>query len=122
MRISDWSSDVCSSDLTKYRSISGAMEGDRVMTPAPIGHRAAARHAPSARDRPTDTNRYSWYGCAPDRSTGWAIAARHRRRHDTSAARSEERRVGKAGVSTCRSRWSPYHKKKKNKQKKQKKI
>src|SRR3546814_14698224 len=26
--------------------------------------------------------------------------------------RSEERRVGKAGVSTCRSRWSPYHSKK----------
>src|SRR3546814_13484017 len=26
--------------------------------------------------------------------------------------RSEERRVGKACVSTCRSRWSPYHKKK----------
>src|SRR3546814_12120100 len=24
-------------------------------------------------------------------------------------ARSEERRVGKACVSTCRSRWSPYH-------------
>src|SRR3546814_20027566 len=29
--------------------------------------------------------------------------------------RSEERRVGKECVSTCRSRWSPYHKKKKNK-------
>src|SRR3546814_14816788 len=29
--------------------------------------------------------------------------------------RSEERRVGKECVSTCRSRWSPYHKKK-NKQ------
>src|SRR3546814_16401742 len=29
---------------------------------------------------------------------------------DASAAtRSEERRVGKACVSTCRSRWSPYH-------------
>src|SRR3546814_11272901 len=28
-------------------------------------------------------------------------------------ARSEERRVGKACVSTCRSRWSPYHYKKK---------
>src|SRR3546814_20778211 len=27
--------------------------------------------------------------------------------------RSEERRVGKECVSTCRSRWSPYHKKKK---------
>src|SRR3546814_16412016 len=29
------------------------------------------------------------------------------------ADRSEERRVGKGCVSTCRSRWSPYHKKKK---------
>src|SRR3546814_16920296 len=28
--------------------------------------------------------------------------------------RSEERRVGKEGVSTCKSRWSPYHDKKKN--------
>src|SRR3546814_12208567 len=28
-------------------------------------------------------------------------------------ARSEERRVGKECVSTCRSRWSPYHTKKK---------
>ena len=26
-----------------------------------------------------------------------------------SLARSEERRVGKECVSTCRSRWSPYH-------------
>ena len=26
-----------------------------------------------------------------------------------SAYRSEERRVGKECVSTCRSRWSPYH-------------
>src|SRR3546814_16868925 len=30
------------------------------------------------------------------------------------AVRSEERRVGKECVSTCRSRWSPYHIKKKN--------
>src|SRR3546814_18600430 len=28
--------------------------------------------------------------------------------------RSEERRVGKECVSTCRSRWSPYHSKKTN--------
>src|SRR3546814_15662213 len=28
--------------------------------------------------------------------------------------RSEERRVGKECVSTCRSRWGPYHSKKKN--------
>src|SRR6056297_242522 len=32
-------------------------------------------------------------------------------------SRSEERRVGKEGVSTCRSRWSPYHEKKKRKKK-----
>src|SRR3546814_16594613 len=31
--------------------------------------------------------------------------------------RSDERRVGKEGVSTCRSRWSPYHSQKKNKKK-----
>src|SRR3546814_18329605 len=29
--------------------------------------------------------------------------------------RSDERRVGKEGVSTCRSRWSPYHSKKNKK-------
>src|SRR3546814_13714260 len=33
------------------------------------------------------------------------------------AGRSEERRVGKACVSTCRSRWSTYHYKKKTKNK-----
>src|SRR3546814_8204117 len=30
-------------------------------------------------------------------------------RDDDDRARSEERRVGKECVSTCRSRWSPYH-------------
>src|SRR3546814_14713955 len=39
--------------------------------------------------------------------------ARHAQQH----ARSEERRAGKEGVSTCRSRWSPYHYKKKNNKK-----
>src|SRR3546814_16842878 len=40
----------------------------------------------------------------------------------SASERSEERRVGKECVSTCRSRWSPYHKKKKNnKQKKMEK-
>src|SRR3546814_14717233 len=35
---------------------------------------------------------------------------------DAYVVRSEERRVGKECVSTCSSRWSPYHKKKKKKQ------
>src|SRR3546814_9299676 len=60
MRISDWSSDVCSSDLG-YRPF-------RTLTQR------------RTRDRPG--------------------IIRHR---------SEERRVGKECVSTCRSRWSPYH-------------
>src|SRR3546814_18839949 len=34
--------------------------------------------------------------------------------HVCHGARSEERRVGKECVSTCRSRWAPYHYKKKN--------
>src|SRR3546814_14005893 len=35
----------------------------------------------------------------------------------TTSRRSEERRVGKECVSTCRSRWSPYHSKKTQKRK-----
>src|SRR3546814_17514967 len=39
---------------------------------------------------------------------------RHRQgRRRPGQCRSEARRVGKEGVSTCKSRWSPYHKKKK---------
>src|SRR3546814_11573930 len=35
--------------------------------------------------------------------------------YDKPGGRSEERRVGKECVSTCRSRWSPYHEKQKKK-------
>src|SRR3546814_6668506 len=35
--------------------------------------------------------------------------APRKRNQGTAAQRSEERRVGKECVSTCRSRWSPYH-------------
>src|SRR3546814_20605985 len=44
-------------------------------------------------------------GNAPD-ATGYLL---------TLSPRSEERRVGKECVSTCRSRWSPYHEKKNKK-------
>src|SRR3546814_15156735 len=37
-------------------------------------------------------------------------------RHDELQTSSEERRVGKECVSTCRSRWSPYHSNKKTSQ------
>src|SRR3546814_943439 len=65
MRISDWSSDVCSSDLPlAWPILASALMG---MVPA--------------LQMPLSVLGY----------------------------RSEERRVGKECVSTCRSRWSPYH-------------
>src|SRR3546814_14458953 len=48
------------------------------------------------------------------RSRGRGFRRRHCRRRRR-PGRSEERRVGKECVSTCRSRWSPYNSKKKQK-------
>src|SRR3546814_11709408 len=87
MRISDWSSDVCSSDLDLGR-LDIAQERD-TPSPQPCEMR---RRAPAAAQI-----------IAADR----AIALLGQLR----PPRSEERRVGKACVSTCRSRWSPYHQK-----------
>src|SRR3546814_4440317 len=88
MRISDWSSDVCSSDL------SGCAGRDRVLErPRPSPPRAAAVH-PHRRG-------LDGKSALPVNMLGVTdhVASR----------RSEERRVGKECVSTCRSRWSPYH-------------
>src|SRR3546814_9782799 len=66
MRISDWSSDVCSSDLRRKAVRRGRWGSRSVETALRIP---------------------------------WVCLV----------TRSEERRVGKECVSTCRSRWSPYH-------------
>src|SRR3546814_2422072 len=70
---------------------------------------------------PASTTRSSWPvpACCGLVSThafvrGWMrrSGCRHPRRvrlRSSPATRSEERRVGKECVSTCRSRWSPYH-------------
>src|SRR3546814_14914841 len=81
MRISDWSSDVCSSDLT-----GGCWHGGTV-------------HVSLGCCRGQNPFSTPTLECL--------CFCRHR---------SEERRVGKECVSTCRSRWSPYHSKKHNKQ------
>src|SRR3546814_7678325 len=95
MRISDWSSDVCSSDLIW------------------------------GQDRPRATRRkigMAWFRfwsavLVPElvyeveKAGGGVIlaaAARHRQQLPAQL-RSEERRVGKECVSTCSSRWSQYH-------------
>src|SRR3546814_18446338 len=100
MRISDWSSDVCSSDLDDLhrarRDDVGEAAGDRVVDEAaverePVVLRIAGDHAVGA-DR-------AGIGVVPSR-VGEEGAGR---------TRSEERRVGKAWGSTCRTRWWPTH-------------
>src|SRR3546814_7908508 len=82
MRISDWSSDVCSSDL---------------------GGGGRAGHGSSAN---RSRRRFPRRICAVPADFPWTDMAEM---NDAFVYRSEERRVGKECVSTCRSRWSPYH-------------
>src|SRR3546814_2957523 len=82
LRISDWSSDVCSSDLLRLENV-----GLR------FGHfQALQDFSLSVRPGHYAVNGYVKLDLMPRLQ-----------------ARSEERRVGKECVSTCRSRWSPYH-------------
>src|SRR3546814_3769241 len=81
MRISDWSSDVCSSDLLPAPAGAGPGRGGEMNALAT----GTIRHFLDLSDLPGDTLR----GILTNRS--------------------EERRVGKECVSTCRYRWSPYH-------------
>src|SRR3546814_2145569 len=95
MRISDWSSDVCSSDLAGA-AVARLHDGGAAWPP---GEGAAGRRVRPCR-LPLSA-RISRSG----RDRGLAPAASRGLRRD--GGRSEERRVGKEGVSTCRSRWSP---------------
>src|SRR3546814_11618324 len=103
MRISDWSSDVCSSDLFAAQRLH-----DEVRDHAPIG-RVHARAIGVEDPRHFDIQAMltmiveeQGFGAA----LAFVVAATQSDRIDI---RSEERRVGKECVSTCRSRWSPYH-------------
>src|SRR3546814_21148986 len=88
MRISDWSSDVCSSDL--------------LVPLHPLVDRRQLVGTGADR-RPKRSQHTLRLGAEPQHADG--IEARRQ-------PRSEERRVGKECVSPCRSRWSPYHEKK----------
>src|SRR3546814_13734832 len=91
MRISDWSSDVCSSDLgNNYTNVQDAL------TYVGQGWNVSAQGGASGNVAP---------GGLVDLSNtdGNINIAR------SGTNRSEESRVGKEWVSTCRSRWSPYH-------------
>src|SRR3546814_18556248 len=104
MRISDWSSDVCSSDLlqssvTKMGSVRPENITTNVAAAKIYGFEIETLLRPSH-----------------NFTLGANIAYLHARYTDFCADRSEERRVGKAGVRTCRSRWWPYNSKKNNTQ------
>src|SRR3546814_19122825 len=101
MRISDWSSDVCSSDLY-------------------FGHFKC--NLRRIADYPNLSNwlreLYQWPGIAETVDFTHIqrhYYASHKTINPNGIVRSEERRVGKECGSTCRSRWSPYHDKKKHK-------
>src|SRR3546814_13339044 len=99
MRISDWSSDVCSSDLVE---LTGA-EFDLLVSLCDNAQRVIAR------ERLIELSR-TRLGDSSDRSIDVLISRLRRKLSNPGKpARSEERSVGKECVSTCRSRWSPYH-------------
>src|SRR3546814_17463528 len=114
MRISDWSSDVCSSDLNRVTCRDwfqlSLKEGFTVFRDA--GFSADMNSATVKRIQ--DVAYLRTHQFAED-----AGPMAHPVRTDSFIEiRSEERRVGKECVSKCISRWSPYHlKKKKPKQK-----
>src|SRR3546814_12459699 len=98
MRIRDWSSDVCSSDL---RTSAGEISYGLARTDSQLRARKFLREC-------RESIPFEMRGFM-DRLLIHDALPRYGGR------RSEERRVGKECVSTCRSRWSPYpYKNKKN--------
>src|SRR3546814_12761143 len=96
MRISDWSSDVCSSDLAQLLAhyLAGlALEPGMptVTLGLQVGQVPESFHALNDRER----------------QAGWAPLGSTEFTFPFFGCRSEERSVGKECVSTCRSRWSP---------------
>src|SRR3546814_11245590 len=101
MRISDGSSDVCSSDLA---------DGEVVEAPTEeTGEEEVVAETPGAEEisvaeEAEKPSPLKGRGLGEGAEAAPASAA-----IPLSPERSEERRVGKECVSTCRSRWSPYH-------------
>src|SRR3546814_4362129 len=111
MRISDWSSDVCSSDLIdlppERRRLGYVFQEGRLFPHLSVRHNLlyGFRRAPAA-ERPLGLERViALLGIEPllERRPGSLSGGEKQR---VALGRSEARRVGKCG-STCRSRWSP---------------
>src|SRR3546814_14219630 len=105
MRISDWSSDVCSSDL---KGPDGDERHSWLLLPP--GYRSGTRLATIVNVYPGSVGKKVWSKWDPDTLNALndhVLAGRGYAVLYPSPPRSEERRVGKEWVSTFRSRWSP---------------
>src|SRR3546814_19046217 len=128
MRMSDWSSDVCSSDLSPVE-LPGVLQGTELLSGGGFLSNSDAAYSTSAFSR-SDGNIFilrarapSWRGAigvpfGSEDMRYWSVCENEfaTQRYvacsadeDTMIDRSEERRVGTECVSTGRSRWSPYH-------------
>src|SRR3546814_20257749 len=99
MRISDWSSDVCSSDLVNQLEITTPGEAPRKLT---LDQRDALILELRGRKERSFDALAKRLKLQPGESFNKASETRK-----TLRGRSEERRVGKECVRTCSSRWSP---------------
>src|SRR3546814_18858515 len=136
MRISDWSSDVCSSDLLiEDGKVTAPVKGATLIGNGPetmqkvkmVGHDLAlddgvgvcgkdGQSVPVGVGQPSLLIDGLTVGgtkaCGPGLGIGdWGLE----RADSRLPCRSAERRVGEYGYSQCSYRWSPYHKKKKKK-------
>src|SRR3546814_15441396 len=124
MRIGDWSSDVCSSDLLSEQGLA-RRQGERLVFARNVLDTLRRRELDAIGEKLSSETGTPFQKAA----SGEYVTGAYRQRIMLSSGRfamidkglgfqlvpwrSEERRVGKECVSTCRSRWSPYHKNKK---------
>src|SRR3546814_14419962 len=111
MRISDWSSDVCSSDLGVLRLAIDCTQGNAARPCGWSFCRRGQRQGKIRRPAPPERvmSEHSLTALSPVVGRYAAKADALRPIFSEFGLRSEERRVGKECVSTCRSRGSPYH-------------
>src|SRR3546814_11395492 len=132
MRISDWSSDVCSSDLRQVEALGASLTLDpeqvaECIQATGIGcmfapaHHSAMKNVAAVRKELGVRTIFNILGPLTNPANAAnqlmgvfhpdlvGIQVRVLQRLGSRHVRSEERRVGKECVRTCRSRWSAYH-------------